>query len=573
MRHSTILLRIRTSIHVALLTTILLCSCSPAEKKEKTHATPNKSPNILLILADDLGYSDLGSYGGEIETPNLDNLAYNGVRLTSFYTMGRCCPSRASILTGLYSHRVGLGHMIGNLNQPGYQGRVSDDAVTIAQILQSSGYRTFMSGKWHLGTDDPTEHGFEEYFGTLVSAQTFWDPNHYTRQPSDRETRQYEAGKFYGTTALTDYALDFLEKSRSTPDKPWFLYLAYNAPHFPLQAPKEAIKKYAETYQVGWDVIRQQRYQKMKELGIIPEETPLTPRSKYWDWAETEAGVNPAWNDVPEDRKPDLARRMAIFAAMIDVMDQNIGRLIAELERKNELENTLIIFLSDNGACAEWDPNGFDTKTGPNNILYQGPEIEKMGSAETYHSVGSGWANASNTPWRLYKHFNHEGGISSPFIAHWPAGLKSTGVINKDKGHLVDLMPTILDAAGVSYPASYKGKKTISLPGKSIVPMLNGSSSEDRILYFEHEGNRAVLEGKWKLVALRGGHWELYDLENDRTELNDLSEKYPKVVGRLNDLWIEWAKENYVTPLPENYRVPYLPTPPLGRAQTTDSSN
>jgi arylsulfatase len=573
MRHSTILLRIRTSIHVALLTTILLCSCSPAEKKEKTHATPNKSPNILLILADDLGYSDLGSYGGEIETPNLDNLAYNGVRLTSFYTMGRCCPSRASILTGLYSHRVGLGHMIGNLNQPGYQGRVSDDAVTIAQILQSSGYRTFMSGKWHLGTDDPTQHGFEEYFGTLVSAQTFWDPNHYTRQPSDRETRQYEAGKFYGTTALTDYALDFLEKSRSTPDKPWFLYLAYNAPHFPLQAPKEAIKKYAETYQVGWDVIRQQRYQKMKELGIIPEETPLTPRSKYWDWAETEAGVNPAWNDVPEDRKPDLARRMAIFAAMIDVMDQNIGRLIAELERKNELENTLIIFLSDNGACAEWDPNGFDTKTGPNNILYQGPEIEKMGSAETYHSVGSGWANASNTPWRLYKHFNHEGGISSPFIAHWPAGLKSTGVINKDKGHLVDLMPTILDAAGVSYPASYKGKKTISLPGKSIVPMLNGSSSEDRILYFEHEGNRAVLEGKWKLVALRGGHWELYDLENDRTELNDLSEKYPKVVGRLNDLWIEWAKENYVTPLPENYRVPYLPTPPLGRAQTTDSSN
>jgi arylsulfatase len=573
MRHSTILLRIRTSIHVALLTTILLCSCSPAEKKEKTHATPNKSPNILLILADDLGYSDLGSYGGEIETPNLDNLAYNGVRLTSFYTMGRCCPSRASILTGLYSHRVGLGHMIGNLNQPGYQGRVSDDAVTIAQILQSSGYRTFMSGKWHLGTDDPTQHGFEEYFGTLVSAQTFWDPNHYTRQPSDRETRQYEAGKFYGTTALTDYALDFLEKSRSTPDKPWFLYLAYNAPHFPLQAPKEAIKKYAETYQVGWDVIRQQRYQKMKELGIIPEETPLTPRSKYWDWAETEAGVNPAWNDVPEDRKPDLARRMAIFAAMIDVMDQNIGRLIAELERKNELENTLIIFLSDNGACAEWDPNGFDTKTGPNNILYQGPEIEKMGSAETYHSVGSGWANASNTPWRLYKHFNHEGGISSPFIAHWPAGLKSTGVINKDKGHLVDLMPTILAAAGVSYPASYKGKKTISLPGKSIVPMLNGSSSEDRILYFEHEGNRAVLEGKWKLVALRGGHWELYDLENDRTELNDLSEKYPKVVGRLNDLWIEWAKENYVTPLPENYRVPYLPTPPLGRAQTTDSSN
>jgi arylsulfatase len=550
-------LRIWTSIDVALLTTILLCSCSPAEKK----ATPNKSPNIVLIVADDLGYSDLGSYGSEIETPNLDRLAYNGVRMTSFYTTGRCCPSRASILTGLYSHRVGLGHMIANLNQPGYQGRVSDDAVTIAQVLQNSGYRTFMSGKWHLGTNDPTQHGFEEYYGTLVSAQTFWDPNHYTRRPTHREARRYEAGKFYGTTALTDYALDFLEEARSTPDKSWFLYLAYNAPHFPLQAPRETIEKYAETYQVGWDTIRQQRFHRMKELGVIPEATVLTPRSEYWDWAETEAQVIPAWNDVPQDRKPDLAKRMAIFAAMIDVMDQNIGRLIADLEVKNELENTLIIFLSDNGACAEWDPYGFDIKSSPDNILYQGKEIQKMGSAESYHSVGSGWANASNTPWRLYKHFNHEGGISSPFIAHWPSGLKPGGVINTNKGHLVDLMPTLLEAAGVSYPSSYKDKKTITLPGRSILPVLNGSSSEERVLYFEHEGNRAVLEGKWKLVALRGGEWELYDLENDRTELNNLSKEHPKIVGRLNDLWIEWAKENYVTPLPEDYRVPYLPVP------------
>ena len=379
--------------------------------------------------------------------------------------------------------------------------------------------------------------------------------------PPIGKTRHYDEGKFYGTTALTDYALDFLEKSRSTPDQPWFLYLAYNAPHFPLQAPKETIEKYAETYQVGWDVIRQKRFQRMKELGIIPEATQLTPRSEYWDWAEAEARVNPAWNDVPQDRKPDLARRMAIFAAMIDVMDKNIGRLIADLETKNELENTLIIFISDNGACAEWDPYGFDIKSSPNNILHQGREIEKMGSVETYHSVGSGWANASNTPWRLYKHFNHEGGISSPFIAHWPSGLKYSGVINTNKGHLVDLMPTLLEAAGVPYPASYKGKRTISLPGRSILPVLNGSSSGDRVLYFEHEGNRAILEGNWKLVALRGGEWELYDLENDRTELNNLSKKNPKIVGRLSDLWNDWAKENYVTPLPEDYRVPYLPVP------------
>jgi arylsulfatase A-like enzyme len=328
----------------ALLSTLLILflfllgSYTGNKQNELIKNKQNGRPNILLIVADDLGYSDLGCYGGEIQTPRLDKLASNGIRMTSFYTTGRCCPSRASILTGLYPHRAGLGHMIRNLNQPGYTGKVSDDAITIAQILQHSGYRTFMSGKWHLGTNDPTKHGFEEYFGTLASAQTYWDPKHFIRKPDGSAVRTYKEGEFYGTNAITDYALNFLQKGRETPDKPWFLYLAYNSPHFPLQAPRSEIKKYAETYKAGWDKIREQRHKKMKDLGIIPKETVLTPRSKYWDWAESEPGVNPAWADMPGDRQQDLARRMAIFAAMVDVMDQNIGRVIADLEQKGELK-------------------------------------------------------------------------------------------------------------------------------------------------------------------------------------------------------------------------------------------
>ena len=542
-----------------LLFLSLLSSYTGIKKNDPNINRQNERPNILLIVADDLGYSDLGSFGGEIQTPQLDNLASDGVLMTRFYTTGRCCPSRTSILTGLYPHRAGLGHMIRDLGEPGYRGRISDDAITIAQVLQLSGYRTFMSGKWHLGTNDPTKHGFEEYFGTLISAQSFWNPRQYIRLPEGSKARTYDDGEFYGTNALTDYALDFLQEARETPEKPWFLYLAYNSPHFPLQAPKSDIDKYAETYKIGWDEIRQQRIEKMKQIGILPEETVLTPRSEYWAWAEADPGVNPAWTNVPEERQMDLARRMAIFAAMVDVMDQNIGRVVSDLKKEHELDNTLIIFISDNGACAEWDPYGFDIRTGPNNILYQGDQIEKMGGPETYHSFGSGWANASNTPWRLYKHYNHEGGISSPFIVHWPAGIKRNGVIDNRPGHLIDLMPTILDAAETNYPAEFNGQKTIPLAGKSILPLLQGDPVDDRILYFEHEGNRAVDDGKWKLSALRGEDWELYDMENDRTELNDLAEKYPSTVHRLDSLWNIWADENYVTPLPTNYRMPYLP--------------
>jgi arylsulfatase A-like enzyme len=521
-------------------------------------SSQKKKPNILLIVADDLGFSDLGCYGSEINTPNIDNLAKNGIKMTHFYSTGRCCPSRASIMTGLYSHRAGLGFMVQDLGQPGYRGRLSDDAVTIPQALKSAGYRSFLSGKWHLGTKDPTQYGFEEFYGTTASAQTFWDPSHYIRLPVGRKARIYQEGEFYGTSALTDHAIDFLNEGRKTPDKPWFLYMAYNAPHFPLHAPKEDIAKYADKYQAGWDEIRKERLAKMKKLGIVPEDTKLTPRSQYWAWAQKEPGVNPAWEDVPEDRRKDLARRMAIFAAMVDVMDRNIGRLITNLSDNNELENTLIIFISDNGACAEWDPFGFDIRTGPRNILHQGEQIETMGGPGTYHSVGSGWANASNTPWRLYKHYNHEGGISGPCIVHWPEGLKRRGVIDHRLGHLIDLMPTLLEASGAVYPDNINGQNSAPLSGQSMLRLLNGKPVGQRVLCFEHEGNRAIIDGRWKLSALRDQDWELYDIENDRTELVNLVKEHPEIVTRLDNEWNIWAQKNQVTPLRKDFGVQYL---------------
>lgn len=516
----------------------------------------NDRPNILLIVADDLGYSDLGCYGGEIDTPTLDKLANNGVKLSQFYNTGRCCPSRASILTGQYPHRVGLGHMTIDLGRPGYRGQVSKDARTIAEVLQAADYRSFISGKWHLGTKDPTEHGFEEFYGTLVSAKRFFDASHFIRLPEGRESRQYAEGAFYGTDAVTDHALDFLNQARETPDRPWFLYLAYNAPHFPLHAPREEIEKYADRYSEGWDKLREERLERMKQMGLLPKSTQLSPRSPYWNYGETETGSNPSWDSLSEDRQRDLARRMAIYAAMVDRMDQQIGRVIADLESKRELDNTLIIFTSDNGACAEWDPRGFDGKSSNDNILHRGDDLERMGNAGTYHSAGSGWANASNTPWRLYKHFNHEGGIASPCIIHWPAGpLENVVEANLEKpAHIIDFLPTFMEVAEVDRRSAGKWAPA----GLSLIDQLVSSQSASRTLFFEHEGHRAVRAGKWKLVALDQEAWELYDVSVDRTELNDLASSHSEVVRKLSKQWNAWADENQVTPLPRDRGVKYL---------------
>ena len=534
---------------------------SAAASLAAARAQPGKRPNVLLMLADDLGFSDLGCYGGEIDTPNLNRLATDGVRFTQLYTTARCCPSRASLLTGQYPHRVGVGHMVTDLGQPGYRGRLSENAATIAEVLRPAGYRAFVSGKWHVGTPDPTQHGFEQFYGTLISAQTFWDPTTYLRLPKESKRRTYEPGAFYGTDALTDHALDFLEEARRTPEQPWFLYLAYNAPHFPLQARSEDVAKYRDRYASGWDSIREERLARMKKLGVVPGQTRLSPRSPFTNFGETRKEDNPAWSTLPADRRADLARRMAIYAAMVDRLDQNVGRITSDLRSRGQLDNTLIVFVSDNGACAEWDPFGFDGRSGPNNVLHQGSDLEKMGGPGTYHSAGSGWANASNTPWRMYKHYAHEGGISSPCILHWPAALKRRGAIEHTPAHLIDVMPTLVEASGSPYPRRIGSREILPLAGASLMPALHGGKMAPRTLYFEHEGARAVRDGRYKLTAVRGGPWQLYDIESDRTELVDLAGKQPDLVARLSKKWDAWATENHVVPMPSDYRVGYLRRP------------
>lgn len=511
-------------------------------------ARADRQPNILLILADDLGWSDLGCYGGEIRTPTLDALAEGGLRLTQFYNSARCSPSRAALLTGLHPHQAGVPNLGGNLN---------DRCVTIAEALAPAGYRCFMSGKWHVGRPGPIAHGFEEFYG-FVDAHSVdcWDEGAMVRLPAGRPKRTYAPGTFYATDAITDHALDFLAGARGTPDRPWFLYLAYNAPHFPLHAPREDIAKYEALYAQGWDRVRARRLARQKELGVVRGGQALTPRSVIpadsnsynvqTGWADKD---NPAWETLPADRRADLARRMAVFAAMVDHMDRSIARLVAELRSTGQFENTVIFFLSDNGACAEWDPYGFDGTSGPRNVLHRGDDLAKVGGPGSYISYGSGWANASNAPWRLYKHYNHEGGISTPFIAHWPAGLKRRGELDARPCYLTDVMPTCLELAGATYPQRRNGHEILPPEGVSLLPAFRGEPARPRLLFTEHEGNRAVRDGAYKLVALQGKPWELYQIETDRGELDDLARRQPERVERLARAWDEWAKRcNVIRP-------------------------
>lgn len=518
-----------------------------------------KRPNIILILADDLGFSDLGCFGGEIATPNLDRLAAGGLRLTELYNSARCCPSRASLMTGLYPQQAGVGEMTNDRGPqfPGYRGRLSDQCVTIPEALKPAGYRAYLSGKWHLNTPGPVMRGFDAaYCFANHSAHSVdcWKEDAFQMRPEGRPKRTYAPGKFYATDAITDHALDFIAEARKAQDgNPWFLYLAYNAPHFPLHAPKDLIDKYQKVYEQGWDKIREARYEKMKKLGVIDARWPLSPRSvippnrfnAQTGWAGKD---NPAWETLDADRRADLARRMAIFAAMVDRMDQNIGRVLADLEKAGEMQNTLIFFLSDNGACAEWDPYGFDGDSGPNNTLHKGADLAQMGQPGSYLSYGSAWANVCNAPWRLYKHYAHEGGVSAPFIVHWPAGTQRKGEVDARPSHISDVMATCLEAAGASYPKTFKGKEILPPAGQSLMPALRGEAPTERTIFFEHEWNRAVRQGNWKLVALRGGPWELYDEAADRTELKNVAADNPERVKAMAAMWDEWAKRCNVAP-------------------------
>jgi arylsulfatase len=564
--------------HILILTMLSLAPLTPL----RAATTP---PNILIILADDLGYSDLACYGGEIRTPNLDSLAADGLRFTQFYNCSRCCPSRASLLTGLYPHQAGVGLMTSDAAArypgagdqgeafPGYRGALNGSCVTIAQVLKPAGYRTAAVGKWHVGDRElPTQRGFDDFYGFVGGyAVDSWEPRMMTRLPKGKPQRAYRPGEFFATDAITDHALDFLADMRKS-GEPWLLYVAYQAAHFPLASRKGDMAGYPEIYAAGWDQIRERRLARQKKIGLLPASTPLTPRSMIPHAAAsqrsgsmTSDGKNPAWELLPAERRADLAQRMAVYAGMVTGMDRNIGRLLADLRASGQLDNTLILFLSDNGACAEWEPFGFEMLptanpqpgTGLNqgtqalpNKLYHGDDLAQMGGPGTFPSYGSGWANACNTPWRLYKHYDHEGGISAPLIVHWPAAVKAKGEFRAQQAHLIDLMATCVDVAGATYPTELDRRKILPREGVSLVPAFANQPIAREFLAWEHEGNRALREGPWKIVSVAAAPWELYDLEADRVEMNNLAASQPARVKAMAAKWDAWAKRTNVIPKP-----------------------
>lgn len=516
-------------------------------------------PNIVLIMADDMGYSDIGCYGGEIQTPNLDRLAEGGLRFTHFHNTARCCPTRASLLTGLYPHQAGVGHMMADRGEDGYRGDLNKNCVTIAEVLKLAGYSAYMSGKWHvtrfLENDGPKhnwplQRGFERYFGTITGAGSFWEPMTLS---SGNEHLQILPEGFYYTDAISDHAVKFIrEHHQGQPEKPFFLYVPYTAPHWPLHAWERDIVKYKGQYDKGWDALREERYKRMIAMGIIDPRWKLTPRDhRIPPWVEAE---NKKWQ----------ARRMEVYAAQVDCMDQGIGRIIHELEKSQLLDNTLIIFLSDNGGCAEeitdnwraWIIGGGEyvgkAKTQDGKLIQIGNDPNCMpGPYDTYQSYGIPWANVSNTPFRLYKHWVHEGGVATPLIIHWPGKLKAKGEFRHHHGHLIDIMATCVDVAGISYPSEMDGHPIIPVEGKSLVPAFENKPIDREAIYFEHERNRAVLAGKWKLVARgKDGSWELYDIEEDRTETADLANRFPEKVTEMAKMWQAWAERTGVIPWP-----------------------
>lgn len=515
-----------------------LAACSAPAKQQ------DEKPNIILILSDDMGYSDLGCYGGEVETPNLDALAQNGLRFTQFYNGARCCPTRASLMTGCYPHQTGIGHMTNTPNNftqhdlgiPGYRGFLNKNCVTIAEVLKEAGYATLMTGKWHLGISDkskwPLQRGFDKFYGIIPGASNFFKPE-YPRGITYMNDTISVGDDFYTTDAFTDYAIQFINEAKQEDSKkPFFLYLAYTAPHWPLNAPPEIVEKYKGKYLDGWTKLRETRYARMKELGIIDQEWDLSPQ----DWRE--------WDSLSEDKKQEMDLRRAIYSAMIDRMDQNIGRLIDHLKEKNSLDNTLIIFMNDNGACAE----GGELGGGP---------ARQLGTQKGYFlTYGGAWANASNTPYREYKHWVHEGGIGTPFIVHWPNVVpkEKNGNLISEYGFLPDLMATFVDAADAKYPESFNGNKIVPTSGKSLVSLFKGDDQQIHTepIFWEHEGNKAVRLGKYKLVSKwnrqRETTWELYNMDTDRSEMHDLSDQHPEKVNEMAEMYNKWAEANHVLP-------------------------
>jgi arylsulfatase len=533
----------------------------------------NSRPNILLIMSDDMGFSDLGCYGSGINTPNLDKLASEGVRFTQFYNGARCCPTRASLMSGLYAHQAGIGHMMEDHGKPGYRGNLNRNCATIAEVMKANGYNTMMCGKWHLthfakpdgnNSNWPVQRGFEKFYGTIAGGGSFYDPTTLCRQNTyitpENDPGYKPREKFYYTEALSDNAVRFIQQQKQeSPDKPFFMYLAYTAAHWPMHALEKDIAKYKGKFDSGYEPVRKARMEKLKKLGIIDANWEMSPQ--FGDWNSV---TNKAWE----------ARCMEVYAAMIDNMDQGIGRIIAQLNKDGQLDNTLIFFLEDNGACAE--PMGRNVPTdqptrkpkpfGPDDLqpkvwppmqtrdgrwVRRGPGV-MPGPEDTYVAYGQAWANVSNTPFREYKHWVHEGGISTPLIVHWPKGIPKSrdGKLETQPGHLIDIMATCVDVSGGKYPTELNGNKIKPMEGVSLQPAFSGKSLNRKTpIFWEHESNRAVRDGKWKLVADENQPWELYDMEKDRTEMHDLAAEHPDIVKKMSAQWDAWAARADVLPL------------------------
>ena len=499
-----------------------------------------KKQNIIIILADDMGYSDINCFGSDIQTPNINALANTGLVMTQFYNASRCCPSRASLLTGLYPHQAGVGDMVNNRVEEAYQGYLNKNCVTIAEALKAGGYNTYMAGKWHVGTAPqnwPVKRGFDHYFGLIDGAGSYFKPTMPYR-PNQHLTialddKPYEPGpNWYSTDMYGDYAVKYIKDNKAT-GKPFFLYTAFTAPHWPLHALPEDIAKYKGKFMKGWDALREDRLKKMKALGIVSPDTKLSPRDKNV----------PDWNTLTEAEKVDFDDKMSVYAAMIDRMDQNIGKIRRALKETGEDKNTLIMFLSDNGASHE--------STSGKGFTPEVTEANKRPASDptSFTAYGFLGANVSNTPFKMFKHWEYEGGTSTPFIANDPAIIKKH-IQSAQPAHLVDLMATCLDVAGMAYPKTYKGNAITPIEGISLLPLMQYKKWEGHgSIFFEHEGGRAVREGVWKLVSqYPDNKWQLYNIRTDRTEQNDLSAQHPDVVKQMEARYKEWAARAGVVP-------------------------
>ena len=519
-------------------------------------------PNIIVILVDDMGYSDIGCFGSEIRTPNLDRLGMNGLRFSQMYNSARCCPSRAALLTGLNPQQTGVGHMVDNWGPPAYQGYLNNNCVTVAEVLRDHGYATCMSGKWHVGGrydlrnpgswnelvgntghPIPVQRGFDRFYGIVSGAANFFYPLTLMR---DDKFLELEPSGYYFTDAITDNAVDMIQDNADS-GKPFFLHVTYTAPHWPLHALEEDITRYEGKYRGGWEALRTSRHEQLKGLGILDSKWEISPRDK---------DAQP-WSDTPNQDWHDL--RMAVYAAQIDRVDKGVGRILAKLQELGVEDNTLIMFMSDNGGCAEFlaeesnrpEPSQYSMPNADGSQVTVGniPNL-RPGPGTTFMSYDLAWANASNSPFRLFKRWTHEGGISTPLIVHWPDKIKQPAIVHEPT-HITDILATCIAAAGATYPTEFGGNPITPIEGQSFMQALDsGDWTRAKPIFWEHEGSRAVRVGEWKLVSEVGGQWELYNMDQDRTELNNLAEANRPKADEMARLYDEWATRCGVSPWP-----------------------